>query len=308
MVRVSLKKGLVRGSGSSPCASAASALVGLAAPRCCSSAVARPSRRARSSASPCPSRPTKEPLMLHACGMWAWLAAMLTGIIVWGLIFYACIRFRRRSENEIPVQTRYNLPIEIFYTIAPIMMVIVFFYFTVQTQDKVLNDEKNPDQTRHGRGPAVVLDLQLQPRVRPGSRGSCRRRAGCRPRGRHDGGPPDAVAGQGQERRRSTSTRPTSSTRSGCRRSCSRWTSSPAATTTSPSRPTREGTFDGRCAELCGVYHSRMLFNVKVVDQAEYDAHLQDLAATGQHRPRARRLGGRRKHRAWSPRENGGAE
>ena len=29
--------------------------------------------------------------------------------------------------------------------------------------------------------------------------------------------------------------------------------------------PTREGTFKGRCAELCGVYHSRMLFNVKVV-------------------------------------------
>ena len=29
--------------------------------------------------------------------------------------------------------------------------------------------------------------------------------------------------------------------------------------------PTREGTFEGRCAELCGTYHSRMLFNVKVV-------------------------------------------
>ena len=36
------------------------------------------------------------------------------------------------------MQTRYNLPIEIFYTIAPIMMVIVFFYFTVDTQNKVL--------------------------------------------------------------------------------------------------------------------------------------------------------------------------
>ena len=30
--------------------------------------------------------------------------------------------------------------------------------------------------------------------------------------------------------------------------------------------PTRSGEFEGRCAELCGVYHSRMLFNVKVVD------------------------------------------
>ncbi len=45
--------------------------------------------------------------------------------------------------------------------------------------------------------------------------------------------------------------------------------------------PTRAGTFEGRCAELCGVYHSRMLFDVKVVDQAEYDEHLEDLAEQG---------------------------
>ena len=36
--------------------------------------------------------------------------------------------------------------------------------------------------------------------------------------------------------------------------------------------PTQEGTFQGKCAELCGDYHSQMLFNVKVVSQAEYDA------------------------------------
>ncbi len=45
--------------------------------------------------------------------------------------------------------------------------------------------------------------------------------------------------------------------------------------------PTRAGTFEGRCAELCGVYHSRMLFDVKVVDQSAYDAHLKDLADQG---------------------------
>ena len=45
--------------------------------------------------------------------------------------------------------------------------------------------------------------------------------------------------------------------------------------------PTRTGTFEGRCAELCGVYHSRMLFDVKVVSQSAYDAHLKQLAAQG---------------------------
>ena len=46
--------------------------------------------------------------------------------------------------------------------------------------------------------------------------------------------------------------------------------------------PTREGVFRGRCYELCGVYHSRMLFEVHVVSREEYDQHLQDLEDAGQ--------------------------
>ena len=33
--------------------------------------------------------------------------------------------------------------------------------------------------------------------------------------------------------------------------------------------PTESGTFQGKCAELCGAYHSQMLFQVKVVSQAD---------------------------------------
>lgn len=46
--------------------------------------------------------------------------------------------------------------------------------------------------------------------------------------------------------------------------------------------PTRAGEYAGRCAELCGWLHARMLFTVKVVDRAAFDAHLQDLRAAGQ--------------------------
>lgn len=45
--------------------------------------------------------------------------------------------------------------------------------------------------------------------------------------------------------------------------------------------PTQEGTFLGKCAELCGVDHSRMLFNVKVVSPERYQQHLKELAAKG---------------------------
>lgn len=79
----------------------------------------------------------------HVLHLWqgAWLAAMITGVIVWGLIFYVIWRFRRRSEADVPVQTRYNLPLEIFYTIAPVLMVIVFFAKTVNAQDAVLDSQ-----------------------------------------------------------------------------------------------------------------------------------------------------------------------
>ena len=45
--------------------------------------------------------------------------------------------------------------------------------------------------------------------------------------------------------------------------------------------PQKEGLYKGKCAELCGEYHSMMLFNVKVVSQAEYDARMQELANAG---------------------------
>jgi cytochrome c oxidase subunit 2 len=45
--------------------------------------------------------------------------------------------------------------------------------------------------------------------------------------------------------------------------------------------PLKEGTYVGKCAELCGEYHSMMLFNVEVVSQAEYDSQMSALAAKG---------------------------
>jgi cytochrome c oxidase subunit 2 len=45
--------------------------------------------------------------------------------------------------------------------------------------------------------------------------------------------------------------------------------------------PTKTGTFMGKCAELCGEYHSMMLFEVRVVEQDEYDAYIDSLRDAG---------------------------
>jgi len=41
--------------------------------------------------------------------------------------------------------------------------------------------------------------------------------------------------------------------------------------------PKKIGTYDGRCAELCGKDHARMLFNVQVVTPDEYQAHVDEV-------------------------------
>ncbi len=53
--------------------------------------------------------------------------------------------------------------------------------------------------------------------------------------------------------------------------------------------PTTEGTYAGKCYELCGVYHSRMLFEVEVVTRDEYEAYLRTSRAGSSPTSRSRR-------------------
>jgi cytochrome c oxidase subunit 2 len=45
--------------------------------------------------------------------------------------------------------------------------------------------------------------------------------------------------------------------------------------------PEKIGTYAGKCAELCGEYHSLMLFQVKVVSQEDYDAYIESQRDAG---------------------------
>ncbi|MBQ1011304.1 cytochrome c oxidase subunit II, partial [Micromonospora sp. M51] len=74
------------------------------------------------------------------------IAALAVGVFVWGLIFWCVVRYRKRG-NALPVQTRYNMPMEFLYTIAPILIVSVLFYYTAIVQTDVDKLSKNPDVT-----------------------------------------------------------------------------------------------------------------------------------------------------------------
>jgi cytochrome c oxidase subunit II len=75
----------------------------------------------------------------------ATIAALTVGIGVWGLIFWCVIRYRKRGD-ELPVQTRFNMPMEILYTVTPVLIVAVLFYYTAIVQTNVDRLSKNPDQ------------------------------------------------------------------------------------------------------------------------------------------------------------------
>ena len=74
------------------------------------------------------------------------IAALVVGFFVWGLIFWCIIRYRKRGD-ELPVQTRFNMPMEVLYTVTPVLIVAVLFYYTAIVQTDVDKLSRDPGQT-----------------------------------------------------------------------------------------------------------------------------------------------------------------
>jgi cytochrome c oxidase subunit 2 len=72
------------------------------------------------------------------------IAALVVGVFVWGLIFWCVVRYRKRG-SVLPVQTRFNLPIELIYTVAPVLIIAVLFYYTAIVQTYVDKVSPTPD-------------------------------------------------------------------------------------------------------------------------------------------------------------------
>ncbi|WP_410568925.1 cytochrome c oxidase subunit II [Amycolatopsis sp. cmx-4-61] len=81
---------------------------------------------------------------------WAVVAALVVGVIVWGLIFWTATFHRKKKTvdgepEELPRQFQYNIPLELFTVVVPTIMVCVLFFFTATTESKVLDKVPNPD-------------------------------------------------------------------------------------------------------------------------------------------------------------------
>lgn len=81
---------------------------------------------------------THEAAEMRTLWTWAAIAALIVGVIVWGLQVWTIAFHRKKAgEAELPRQFQYNLPLELFLTVVPLVIVAVLFYFTVVVQNNV---------------------------------------------------------------------------------------------------------------------------------------------------------------------------
>ena len=199
-----------------------------------------------------------------------WITALAVGILTWGLMIWCIVVYRRRrGDTTVPRQLRYNIPLEVMYTILPIAVVGALLFFTIRDQSEltaIKNDQKETVGVVGFRWSWTFnyLDQNVSDVGVPGDTNLPTLYLPVNEKVKFKLASPDVIH--------------------------SFWVPAflfkmdvvPGRINEFELTPNREGTFSGKCAELCGVDHSRMLFNVKVVPQAEFDAHMAVLRAKGQ--------------------------
>jgi len=220
-------------------------------------------------------------------GLWttSWVVLLAVGLIVWGLIIWAAIVYRRRKgQTGLPVQMRYNMPLEIFYTIVPLILVLGFFAFTAKDQAAIEKPFADPDATVHVYGKRWAWDFNYINKDNPedsvyyqGIQAQEEENA----KGAIDESQlPTLYLPQGKKVAIELSSRDVDH---------SFWIIDflykkdmlPGKTNWEYFIPEKLGTYQGKCAELCGEYHSLMLFQVKVVTPAQYQDYLDTLKDQG---------------------------
>jgi cytochrome c oxidase subunit II len=197
------------------------------------------------------------------------LTALAVAGLVWGLLIFVILRYRRRRADDpdaVPSQRAYNVPLEILYSAVPVMIVAVLFGVSWAAQYEVTDVDPEPavridvvgfrwswqfvypDEDvavsgEPGRGPEMVIPRGQPVQLRLLSSDV-----------NHSFWVPDFL---------------------------SKRDLIPGVDNTIDVTPTEVGTYAGRCAEFCGLDHWRMNFSVRVVEEQDYEAWLDEQRASG---------------------------
>ncbi len=209
----------------------------------------------------------------------SWVILLGVGVITWSLIIWAAVVYRRRrGQTGFPVQMRYNMPLEILYTGIPLILVLGFFAFTARDQAAIEERIEDPDVQIQVYGKRwgwdfnyVDEDVYFQ---------------GTQTQEQQNGNDvvddsiPVLYLPVGQSVEIKLDSRDVAH---------SFWVLDflykkdvyPSKSNYMYFVPQEEGVYMGKCAELCGEFHSLMLFKVAVVSEEEYEAYTQSLRDAG---------------------------
>lgn len=194
------------------------------------------------------------------------IAALAVGVFVWALIFWCVVRYRKRGE-QLPPQTRYNMPIEVLYTAVPFLVVAVLFYYTAITESYVNREPANPDVTVQ----VVAFKWNWQfnyPTVKDNTGAEVSTTGSS-------SYIPVLVLPEGKRIRIKENSKDVIH---------SFWVPQllfkrdviPGVTNSFEVTLDKTGSYVGRCAELCGAYHSQMNFELRSVTPEKYQRWLKD--------------------------------
>jgi cytochrome c oxidase subunit 2 len=208
----------------------------------------------------------------------SWAVLWIVGLIAWGLMFWAIVVYRRRKgDQHLPAQMRYNNPIEVLFTVVPLILVIGFFAFTAESMREI-EAPNDPEVKIEVIGKqwswdfnyiqANVYDSGIQSQYKAGKTDNFKDL-------------PTLYLPVNKRVEIVLNSRDVNHSFYVVEFLYKK-DLLPGKTNHFYFTPTKIGTYVGKCAELCGEYHSMMLFNVKVVSQSDYDEHMSQLQGAGQ--------------------------
>jgi cytochrome c oxidase subunit 2 len=184
------------------------------------------------------------------------VTAMAVGTLVLGLIGYVAIRFRRRNDT-IPSQKAEHIPLEIFYTVTPIVIVAILFGFSVAAEQRITSTVDHPPLTVNVTGFQWGWKFEY-----PSEKVTVL--------GTGELEPPELNLPVGETVRLVLQTTDVNHSfwvpRFLEKRDLIQGVDNVIDIT-----PTAVGRYDGRCAEYCGLDHWRMDFVVNVMSKADFD-------------------------------------
>jgi cytochrome c oxidase subunit 2 len=214
-----------------------------------------------------------------------WQGMLIAGFIVAGIVYvliiWSAVVYRRRHPDYIPRQFHNNLPIEVVYTTLPILIVAGIFYFTVLTENNVDAVSNTPSEIVHvtayrwgwqfsynagnNHSQGVLIKTAAEPKLlaQPATSSEY----------------PRLMLPEGETIRIVLTSADTIHGFYIPEFNFSRY-AQPGVTNTFDFTPTTDGVFTGQCSQYCGLYHSEMLFSVQVVSSSSFQQWLTTTQAS----------------------------